>query len=137
MGAAFFGLFFSPQARQQIADWFLDGRISFLWIGVLITVLALVFAICFGMMQRGGYIRFKGRGFSLDEALVRSALLEFWSEELPEESIPTEIYCSKGKIEIITEDLKEDLDEIEGRLGFFLAKNLGYERDFFITLSRH
>lgn len=104
--------------------------------GILISAIALVFAICFGMMQRGGYIRFKGRGFSLDEALVRNVTLEFWSEELPEEAIPSEIYCSNGKIEIITEDLKEDLDEIEGRLGFFLAKNLGYERDFFITLSR-
>lgn len=135
-GAAFFVLHFSGNARQLFSDWILEGETSFLLIAILVTAIAVVFAACFGAMQKGSYIRLKGRGFSLDEALVRSATVAFWEEELPDEPLPSEVYCSGGKIEVITTDLKEDLEEIEGRLGFFLSNQLGYDREFYITLTR-
>lgn len=135
IGAAFFGLHVSDAVRSRLASWIIEGQTPFLLMGLLVTSVALLLGICFGMMQRGSFVRFKGKGFSLDEALVRSAMLEFWKEELPQEVTPSEIYCAKGKIEVITSDLKEDLDEVEGRLGFFLAKHFGYDREFFITIS--
>lgn len=134
VGAAFLGLCVSEEMHRRLCAWLVDSRASFRFASLFVSAVAILLACCFWKMQRGSYVRLKGRGFSIDEALVRSATLEFWAQELPDEVVPSEIYVARGHVEVITSDLKCDLDEIEGRLGFFFAKRLGYERDFFITV---
>ena len=135
-GITFFILHYSVSARQFLVKWILEGEVFFLSIAILTLTATCVLSICFGIMQKGSFIRFKGKGFSVDESIVRNSIITFWRERFPKEPLHSEVYCSKGKIEIITSDFQEDFDEMEVKLGLFLSRQLGYNRDFYITLSQ-
>ena len=137
-GAAFFGLHALPEIRHTVANWILSPGCSFLLLGFLITGITLLLGISFCVMQRGSFIRIamKKGSFSIHEALVRKAIHQFWREEYPEEKEPTDVYCSHQKIEIITEDGEQDLEAVEEKLGQFLSKHLGYEKEYFISLIK-
>ncbi|NGX38268.1 MAG: hypothetical protein K1000chlam2_01440 [Chlamydiae bacterium] len=136
-GAVFFGLHFSPDVRLQLSEWISKSNGNFFFLGCLLSGIAALLTVCFYMMQKGRYLRIQmGKPFSIDEAVVKKTVKEFWKEEFPEEDLPTDIYVAKQKIEVITKDSDVDLEEIEKRLSKHLSEQFGYERKFFLTLTQ-
>lgn len=136
-GAVLLGLHYAPHVRQELADWIIQPNGSFLFLGWLILAAALLLTVCFWMMQKPQHLRLemKGKEFFVDEALVKQAIGQFWQEAFPKLKPPEEIYFAHQKIELITEAAECDLEEIELRLGTFLSQQLGYEKEFFVTLT--
>lgn len=138
LGAVFFGLHYLSYIRKVVAAWILDPSNTFFLFGILTISIAFLLGICFWAMQRGSFVRIRmERGnFHIDESLIQNTLQEFWEKNLPEEKKPTEIYCAGQKIEIITEDQDQDLEALEYKLSTFLSEKFGYEKEFFVTLTR-
>lgn len=136
-GGVLLGLHYTPHVRQDIADWILEPSGSLLFLGCLTLGTALLLTICFWVMQRTQYLRLEMRGkeFFVDETLIKQAIGQFWSQEFPSMTPPEEVYFARQKIEVITEAADCDLEQIELRLGSFLSKQLGYEKEFFVTLT--
>lgn len=133
-GAALFGLHYIPGARLRFAEWIIDPSTGFVLLGSVITATALLLTICFWIMQRGSYVRIemKKGSTSVHEDAIRAAVLAFWEENKLEK--PSDVYCANQKIEIITEAKDQDLAAIEQKLGSFLSKQFGYDREFYVTL---
>lgn len=136
-GGVLLGLHYTPHVRQDVADWILEPNMSLFLLGCLTLGIALLLTICFWMMQKTQYLRLEMRGkeFFIDETLIKQAIGQFWSQEFPSMTPPEEVYFARQKIEVITEAADCDLEEIELRLGSFLSKQLGYEKEFFVTLT--
>lgn len=133
-GAAFFGLHFLHGARLEFANWILQNSDRYLVLGFLISGTAILLGLCFWSMQRHHYLRIQMGGkksFSIDSALVKTRLEK---ELFPQ---PVEVYFAQQKIEVITQGKVEDLEQIEERLSELLAREFGYDRDFFVTLRKH
>lgn len=135
-GAAFFGLHYLPQARGQIADWILLGETNFFYLGIMVSGIALLLSVCFWAMQRYSYVRVQMHDYSISEPVVRDTIAKFWKEEFPEGKSPSEIYLSNENVEIIVEDQEQDLHQVEKKLSKLLSKQLGYEKSFFVTLTK-
>lgn len=137
VGAAFFVLHCLPHTRIELSNWILRPDAKFFFLGAITVGGATLLALSFWMMQRGRYLRLQMEGgkYSLDESLVKTLIGEFWKENFPQKPPPHEVYCAHQKIEIIGQEMEEDLEMIEDRLSAHLAKQLGYEREFFLTLS--
>lgn len=137
IGGMLLGLHYNPYVRMQVANWILEPNESFLLIGYLVLGTALILSICFGMMQKNQYLRLEMRGkeFFIDEALIKQAIGQFWRLEFPNLTPPKEIYFVRQKIEVIAEVGDCDLEELEMRLGTFLSQKLGYEKQFYVTLT--
>ena len=137
-GVAFISLHGSLSMRQALADWIISPTSNLLLIGCLTLSIAILLGIGFWAMQRGSFVRLsmKKGSFSVHEALVRKAVQQFWIENYPDEKRPSEVFVSHQKIEIVTEDENQDLEEIEKKLGEFFSKHLGYEKEFFLNLTR-
>ncbi len=135
-GAAFFGLHYLPHVRAELADWISNTEMSFLLFGWLLSGVALLLTICFWAMQHSSYIRIKMRDFSVSEPVIRETIARYWEEEFPEGKSPTEIYLAKQNIEIIIDDQGQNLAEIEKKLTKLLSKQLGYDKSFFLTLTK-
>lgn len=136
LGAAFFALHYSSIVRQQIAEWVMDPQMKFLLFGSLTCSVALLLTICFWAMQRASYVRIKMHDFSIQEPLIRKVIAKFWKEEFPEDVAPTEVYLANENIEIIVEDQAQDLEQIEKKISKLLSKQLGYEKKFFVSLTK-
>lgn len=138
LGAVFFSLHYFPQMRLYLADWILEPGETFFSAGLVVSATAAFLTLCFFIMQRGSFIRIKMEKGDLfiEEDAVRLAVEQFWKETYPEEKKPSEIYCAGKKIEIITEDQNQDLESLEITLANFLSTQFGYEREYFITLTR-
>jgi len=133
-GAALFGLHYIPGARLRFAEWIIDPSTGFVFLGSVITTIALLLSFCFWIMQRGSYVRIemKKNTALVHEDAIRAAVFAFWEENDLEKL--SEVYCANKKIEIITEAKDQDLEAIEQKLGSFLSKQFGYEQEFFVTL---
>lgn len=136
-GGLLLGLHYSPHVREQVANWILEPNMSLLLLGYLVLGTALVLMICFAMMQTTQYLRLRmrGREFFVEETVIRQAIGQFWRIEFPLASPPQEVFFARQKIEVITEAMECDLEELEMRLSAFLAQKFGYEKEFFVTLT--
>jgi len=137
-GAGLITLDSSLLLRQSLADWIISPTSNLLLIGSLILSVALLLGIGFWAMQRGSFVRLSMRKgpFSVHEALVRKAVQQFWIENYPDTKRPSEVFVSNQKIEIALEDESQDLEEVEKKLGEFFSKHLGYEKEFFLSLTK-
>ncbi len=136
-GGILLGLHYAPHVREQVVDWILQPRMSLLIFGWLILGTAFLLTVCFGMMQKTQYLRLRmrGREFFVEETVIKQAIGQFWRLEFPQITPPEEVYFARQKIEVITENVECDLEELELRLGTFLSQKFGYEKEFFVTLT--
>lgn len=136
LGAAFFGLHALPGARKILAEWVLENESLFLTLGWLISGIGLLLTLCFYALQRGSYLRLEmgGKEFSVDAPLVEARINHFLQEEFPELHTAAEVYFSGQKIEVVTHQKFEDLEEVERRLAKMLASEFGYKKPFYVTL---
>jgi len=136
VGGLLLGMHYSSYVRQKVADWILGPQTSFMLLGWLVVAIALLLAVCFGMMQKARYLRLEmgGKEFFAEDALLKQAIEQFWQETFPDAPVPKEIYLAGKKIEIITQDAEYDLEELEQRLASHLSQKFGYQKEFFVTL---
>lgn len=133
-GAILLSIHYTPGIRIKLIDWITREETSFLFAGAILIALGFFLSLCFFVMQRHQYIRLKSH--FIDERYVKAAISTFWKEELKNFPKPTDIYFSNKKIEIVTKTpiQKKELKEIETQLGKFLANQMGYRKEFFISL---
>lgn len=136
-GGLLLGLHYAPHIRHELADWILAPNQHFLLSGWLVMGIGLFLTLCFGMMQKTQVLRLEmgGGEFFVEESLVKKAIEQFWRHEFPKAAIPQEIFCSRQKIEVVAEQMECDLDQVELRLGAFLAQKFGYKKEFYVTLT--
>jgi len=137
LGALFFGLHFLPSARFALSDWILYSSSDFLFIGGLIVGIALALTLSLWAIHRRKFVRIEmeKHPVSLDQQLIKQTVEQFWKEAFPEEKLPSDVYVSKQKIEVISTLPKVELEEIEGRLGQLLKQQLGYGEKFYLSVT--
>jgi len=142
LGALFLGLYSLPQVKQNLVEWIIQENDNFLFLGQLILGTAFFLTLCFWAMNRQQLLRLqmKGTPFFVDEDLIRKIVAQFWKEEFPEEPKPKDVYLARQRIEIVAsppkgENWVEELEQVEKRLAKKLSEHIGYEREFFVSLT--
>lgn len=130
-------LAFHEPLRHLIADWLIQSNFSFLLVGALLFCFATVLAFSFWMMEKGSYLRIKMRNHTaiIQEQTLRKSIHLFWKEHYPNAQMPSEIYCAKQRIEIVAPGKGQDLKAIEKELSAFFAEKLGYQNEFFVSIT--
>lgn len=143
------GLFFvflpwSPEFRFYLAKLLNESSAVFPKIGFSLVSFGLMLLLGFYFLNKKSYIKYK---MSCNKTIIEEAVIEdyvkrYFSELFPLQEVLSEIII-KGpqNLEVVahfpdmTEKEKEDLlQRIQNELGVLLARKLGYEKDFFLTL---
>ncbi len=144
LGGFFIGLQYTSHLRYLIAQFF-SAEPSYLgWIGFLTLGCGVLLLIGFCAMHRGIYYRVKMRSgeFSVDPAVIRSYLSDYWKEQFPKQNLSVEVCISKKqKLEMFLEfpalSLEEHqaiLEKAEVDVGSILRKHLGYKNEFGLSV---
>jgi hypothetical protein len=143
-GVLFLGLQYAPHMRIVVAEFIAESSLSFSLVGLLILGCGILLMLGFYTMNRGVYIAMTlGKGQCLiDSALVRGYLEDFWKKKFPGQDLSVEVCVSKDqKLELFVEMPSFSVEEpeaflakVEKELCQILKSNLGYERDFQLSL---
>lgn len=114
-------------------------------IGLVITFFGVLLLVGFYVLNRKKYItlRMNGSKTLIDEAIIRDYLSQYWKEVFPHHDIYSEVVLHfPQKLEIIAqlpsmreEDKEHLLLRIQNELSVLLARKLGYEKEFFLTIN--
>jgi len=144
LGGGFIGLHHNTQLRWIIADFFLNSTVSFLLIGGAILAGGVLLLLCFYQIHKGRYYRLtmgEHKAF-VDPAVIRSYAELYWKEVLPKGDFQVEAKIRRGdKIELFLEfpPVAEEeqlllLQRAEKELGMIFEQQLGYKREFFVSV---
>lgn len=142
LGGFLIALKWAPSVRFKLSSFFTDRPDLFIPLGAVLLVMGLTLLIGFTLMYRGSYYRLAMRGAEVDVALLRTAMESYWKTVFPQEELTTEVFLHKDqKIELVAEipKLPEEerlvlLANVEKEIGDLLARQLGYKREFLITV---
>lgn len=114
-------------------------------IGAGITVFGITLLVFFYIFNRKNYLTLKMSGSKtlIDEAIIRDYLSQYWKEVFPHQDIYSEVvFHFPQKLEIIAQLPKMEeqekgqlLSRVQNELSVLLARKLGYEKEFFLTLT--
>lgn len=145
VGVSFFLLAKLPNFRVVVANRILEDPGFFLKLGSAISLFGLLLLTGFTVLNRKRYLKLK-MGCSqtlIDEAIIRDYLKNYWKEVFPKQEVQSDVVLHfPGKLEIIAQlpKMKEKeketlLTRVQNELGVLLARKLGYEKEFFLTIS--
>ena len=144
VSALFITLPFSNQIQAVVVDSIFSRSTTLLSIGIPMAIFGLVMLIGFFQMHRKRYFKIQmGCAKTLvDESIIREYVKTYWQSVFPGSKSNLEIVIlPKQKIEIITE-FPEDksiseslLERVKNELGVLLARRLGYEKEFILTIT--
>lgn len=141
LGAFFLALPFAPHVRLFVLQFFTESASPFAGIGCALLILGGVLFIGFYALNRGQYYQVNMRA-EVHQSLIRDYARSYWKELFPQEHLqPNVVIYPNQRIELITELPKLGFEEqeavlhrIEKEFGAILAKNLGYGKDFLLTV---
>ena len=143
-GVFFIGLSRAPHVRIALSEFFSQPHTIFSFLGYLIVAIGAGLLIGFYGLHRKSFLRLQmhAQPASIDLKLVRDYVESYWKRRFPDHATSLEVHLSRGqKVEVVADfpsiegkPLERSLQEIEKELGTLLARNLGYHRDFFVTL---
>ena len=146
MGAGAFVVTLSliPYAKSLFFNLFTQLPELFSLVGYITLGLGILLFIGFYAINRGQFyqVRMQAPKTSIDTSLIEDYARSYWKGVFPMNKINTEVFLhSDQQIELIAEipevspeEQKKLLQKTEKELGALLAKNLGYEREFLVTL---
>lgn len=144
------GLFFlllpsSVAFRLALESLLISDTPIFARIGVTITFFGILLLVGFYVLNRKKYLTLKMNGSKIliDEAVIRDYLSHYWKEVFPYHEIFSEVVLHfPQKIEIIAqlpamsgEEREHLLLRMQNELSVLLARKLGYEKEFFLTIN--
>lgn len=145
-----FGVFFlvlqgSSVMRLRLEELLVGQGAFFTNIGVALLIIGGLLLFGLYQLNRQHYLTLKMSGSKvlIDEAIVRDYLRQYWKETFPHQEISSEVVMHlPQKLEIIVDlpQMKEEekehlLSRMENELGVLLARKLGYEKEFFLTIN--
>lgn len=130
----------APQVRFKLAA-FLDRTDLFLPLGLMITFLGFILLVGFYWMNRKRYYQVAMKA-KIEEDLILKILTAYWKKVFPEHDLTTDVFIHRNqKIEFIVEvptlqakEQKSMLNKVEAEVGHLLAEQLGYKREFLLTV---
>lgn len=137
---------FSPGLRFSMTYLLAEQSSIFLWIGSFSVSLGTLFFIGLWRLNKKRYLQIKMQHNQtiIEEAIIKEYVQSYWKEMFPSIEPAFDIVIHPHqKLELITqnfpsleEEQKESLFErVQSELGVLLARHLGYEKDFFLTIS--
>lgn len=136
----------TPVVRFKLAAFFAEQEGFFLLLGAVIILMGFVLLFGFYWMNRKRFfqvvMKVPEKRVEVEEELVLASLSIYWKGLFPEEELMTNVLIHRDqKIELIAEipKLEEEaqkvlLEKVEKEVGVLLARQLGYEREFFLTV---
>lgn len=140
VGALFLGFAHSPELRFKATQFLLNYSESFTIIGYAILGCATVLLLGSWFMNKGTYYQVEMA--EVDPAVIRSYVQTYWETLFPGKKMQADVIIhANQKIEVIAEidelameEQKVLLSQVEKQLGNLLFRNLGYHRDFLVTV---
>lgn len=144
-GLGSIALFYLPGARLALADAIYYYPAIFLYLGALLIAIAITAAVGFYLIHRARYYTLKmGASKTLiEESIIEDYVRNYWKELFPESSSrPSVRIGAKQQLEISAElppsapvEKEELLHRIENELSVLLARHLGYEEPFTLSIN--
>ena len=141
MGSFFLALPFSPHVNLLVLQFFSGHPQFFFLVGTGLCMLGLCLLTAFYFLYQGKYyqVRMKVR---VSEAFLKDSMASFFQEHFPTLSTTPELLIhADQKIEMILhlpglplEKHEELLERVEKEVGHFLMHQLGYSKDFLVTV---
>ena len=145
-----FGVFFlllesSDSLRLGLEQLLVNNGRIFVKIGIVFLSVGCLLLIGLYRLNKQPYLTLKisGSKVLIDEAIIRDYLEHYWKEVFPHQEIRSEVVLHlPQKLEIIVElpamqeeDKEPLLSRMENELSVLLARKLGYEKEFFLTIK--
>jgi len=144
-GVFFLILHFVPTARVQATEVFSSQTPFFLILGGGLLLFAVALFISFSRMHHKHYYRvsMNGHEMEVDDAVLKGIIEQYWKRIFPDQHVATDLilHPKKQKIEIVVEipglpfeDHEALLQRVEKELGEILTQQLGYKKEFFVSI---
>lgn len=146
MGGLLLAMPYTPKMRYALADLLSNGSVVFFYAGWLVLSIGTLLLVGFYFLNRKRYFQVKmqcSKAF-IDEEIIREYVSDYWKGLFKEQHSQVEVVVHpKQRLEIISQiprtlnndDREEVLGRIQNELGVLLARRLGYEDEFILTLS--
>jgi len=128
---------------QAFIVYHLSGRGPFFrQLGCGLLVLGLCLVVALYRLYCGQYytLKMSASKIRIEEAIIRDYVAKYWKEEFPQDTIEFNIVMHRAKtLEIIAKIFPIEearLHRIQNELGVLLARKLGYEKEFLLTVER-
>ena len=138
-------LFFNQETRFRLAHMLEnEGASLFFAVGVAVTFVGVMLLIGFYMMYRRRYykIRMNCSKVLVDQSIVKEYVSDYWSKLFPGEKLFLDVaFGANQHLEVITQVPRLEKDQrelvfkrVENELGVILARKIGYEKEFVLTV---
>ncbi|MBI5274728.1 MAG: hypothetical protein HY860_06735 [Chlamydiales bacterium] len=145
MGSLFLALPHFKEIQFSVVHFVLNEPQVFTKLGIVFTSFGVLLFGLFYFLNRKRYfqIKMKHSKALVDEAIIKEYITDYWQEAFPTLHSTLDIVIHPNqKIEVITasfpdidDELKEDVfHRIQAELNVLLARRIGYEKDFTLTI---
>lgn len=145
------GLFFialpsAPALRFELAAFLMNREGLFLPLGLMIIAVSVALLVGIYWLDHKSYFQVSLKGasdlVSVDKELIRTNFVTYWKRLFPEEALEVDVVIHKDdQIELVAEipSLDEESQQktfvrVEKEMGLLLEKQLGYRKEFLLTL---
>ena len=143
LGASIMTLPIAPNLRLICYELISENSLLLVYIGAGFVAFSLILLVSFWALYRKRYYTLEMRGCQakIDEALIRAYVEDYWKNSLKIENTNIDIVVhANQQVEIITSKAPFELDDekmvdrVQNELGILLARRLGYEKEFLLTV---
>lgn len=144
VGVFLMALSYAPNFQELIHRIMSENRLFFFYMGGGVSAMGVILLIGFYCMHRKSYytLLMTPNKVFIEENILKEYVKEYWKNIFPGAVDDLEVVVSRDqKIEIITrcpskrEEGKELFERIENELGVLLARKLGYDKEFTLTIT--
>ncbi len=146
VGIFFTALPLAPAIRFELASFLMNRPELFLSLGLILIAVGVALAMGLYWLDRKSYFQVSMKGASdpvtVEKELIRSGLASYWKGVFPEEALQTDVIIHRdNKLELVAEipllgeeGQKKVLEKMEKEIGLLLERQLGYRREFLLTV---
>jgi len=145
VGFSFLMIPFAPNFRMSVIELLCDKPKTLMVLGFGILSLGVALFVGFYNMHKKRYLKVDMgcTKTQIEEEIVREYVYNYWKSIFPEDKFDLEIILTRNqKIEIVTQipktskSFEEIFSRVRNELGVLLARQLGYEKEFSITITQ-
>ncbi len=130
--------------RYGVANFFLARPAMLFTLGIGVFSAGIFLMVGFFFMHKKRYykVRMQCGKVEIEESIIQEYVASYWKSIFPDLAYELEVTLGQSqKIEIVTKfpsgrkDDQELFDRIKNELGVLLARRLGYEKEFILTIT--
>lgn len=145
VGTLFCSIPYSPQFQFAFVRLVLHEHAFFMIVGAIFLFFGIFLLIGFYALNKKRFFQIEMDHCKtlIDESIIKEYIVDYWKESFPVLNPHLDIVIHKGqKIELITSSFPPTLEEneesllrrIQEELSVLLARRLGYEKEFLLTI---